>query len=59
MTYERTLLEVDKDNQGWTLNATPVKTSYGKVRLNSQGQKCWDRSMTDCSFSASSNWGEK
>ncbi|MFW1952515.1 type IV pilin protein [Acinetobacter beijerinckii] len=48
----------------WTLTANPNDASLGNtsqkgngsIRLNSEGQKCWDKGSSSCTLSPTSNW---
>ncbi|AXI01522.1 type IV pilin protein [Aquirhabdus parva] len=45
---------------GWTLTATPVagtrQSGDGAILLNDQGQRCWTKTATPCTLSATSGW---
>lgn len=47
----------------WTLTAEPlantIQTENGSIVLNSQGQKCWTKTTTACTPTATSNWDGK
>ncbi|KAA8731688.1 prepilin-type N-terminal cleavage/methylation domain-containing protein [Acinetobacter qingfengensis] len=52
-------LNVDEDNQGYILTATPqagIQNGNGIVCLNQDGQKYWAKGATACALSSSSNW---
>lgn len=57
LTYKLNLV-VGNDNQTWTLTATPQgsQVGNGSVILNSNGWKCWTKTTTACTPSATSNW---
>ena len=44
----------------WLLTATPKSGTQqagdGVIKLNDQGQKCWTKSTTPCTLSATSTW---
>lgn len=46
--------------QTWTLTAEPKSTSMqagnGNIILNSQGQRCWTKTLVACTPSQASNW---
>ena len=46
----------------WVLTATPKSTALmkdtGMIRLNSQGQKCWQKNAATCTLSVTSSWDE-
>ncbi|PVZ89462.1 pilus assembly protein PilE [Serratia sp. S1B] len=58
--YYSVALEIDKDNQGYKLTATPVSTTVqkgnGVVCLNQDGQKYWSEGAASCVLSSSSTW---
>lgn len=45
---------------GWTLTATPktgtTQAGNGAVLLNDQGWRCWTKTATACTLSATSKW---
>lgn len=49
--------------QTWVLTAEPksssIQSSNGNVILDSQGQKCWTKTTTACTPTATSNWDGK
>ncbi|MHA3050356.1 type IV pilin protein [Acinetobacter sp. ANC 4639] len=58
--YYSVALEIDDDNQGYKLTATPVSTTVqkgnGVVCLNQDGQKYWSEGAASCVLSSSSTW---
>ena len=56
--YNVTLSDVTQNS--WNLTATPIvntiQSNDGALRLNNKGEKCWVRSQTTCTLSATSNW---
>ncbi|MHA3055627.1 prepilin-type N-terminal cleavage/methylation domain-containing protein [Acinetobacter sp. ANC 4633] len=58
--YYSVALEINDDNQGYKLIATPVSTTVqkgnGVVCLNQDGQKYWSQGVSSCSLSNTSTW---
>ncbi|MFH7807576.1 type IV pilin protein [Acinetobacter sp. BSP-153] len=58
--YYTLALDVDADNQGYTLTATPISSSMqnanGVVCLNQETQKYWEKGATACVLSSTSSW---
>ena len=58
--YYTLALNIDTDNQGYTLTATPISSSMqnanGVVCLNQETQKYWVKGATACALSSTSNW---
>ncbi len=46
----------------WVITATPYAggalAGTGNIKINQQGQKCWNKDGTDCTLSATSKWKE-
>jgi type IV pilus assembly protein PilE len=53
-------LTVASNNSSWEIEAEPItgtkQADNGIIKLNDQGQKCWTKSTTPCTPSATSNW---
>lgn len=49
--------------QAWILTAAPksgtIQDGNGAIVLNNQGQKCWTKTTTACTPTATSNWDGK
>lgn len=54
------LTESTATTNTWLLTATPKtgtqQAGDGVIKLNHQGQKCWSKTTTPCTLSATSNW---
>ena len=57
--YYTLALDIDTDNQGYTLTATPISSSMqnanGVVCLNQETQKYWEKGATACALSSTSS----
>lgn len=54
------VLDIDTDNQGYTLSATPLSNTKQKddgiICLNQDGQRFWQKGKSTCKLSATSTW---
>lgn len=54
------LTESTANTNTWLLTATPKtgtqQAGDGVIKLNHQGQKCWSKTTTPCTLSATSSW---
>lgn len=57
---EVALTESTANTNTWLLTATPKtgtqQAGDGVIKLNHQGQKCWSKTTTPCTLSATSSW---